>query len=57
MSNIDGNQLELSPIQREELLSTLQARFEKHMNRHSGLAWAAVQAKLEANPDKLWSLH
>ena len=57
MSSIDGNQLELSPAQREELFSTLKARFEKHMNRHKGLAWAAVQAKLEANPDKLWSLH
>ena len=38
---------ELSPKQREELLKTLQARFEKNMNRHEGLAWAAVQARLE----------
>lgn len=42
--------------QREELLSALKARFEKNMNRHKGLEWAKVQAKLEANPEKLWSL-
>lgn len=47
---------ELSPEQREELLSALKARFEKNMNRHQGLEWATVQAKLEANPEKLWSL-
>ena len=47
----------LSPEQREELLGTLQARFEQNMARHPGLEWAAVQAKLEANPEKLWSLH
>jgi hypothetical protein len=35
----------------------LKARFEKNMNRHKGLEWAQVQARLEANPDKLWSLH
>jgi Protein of unknown function (DUF4256) len=43
--------------QREELLRALQARFEKNMNRHKGLEWAKVQAKLEANPEKLWSLY
>jgi hypothetical protein len=48
---------ELSPEQREELLSALKARFAKNMNRHKGLEWAQVQAKLEANPEKLWSLH
>lgn len=42
--------------QREELLRTLTTRFEKNMNRHQGLEWARVQAKLEANADKLWSL-
>lgn len=47
---------QLSPAQREELLKTLKARFEKNMNRHKGLDWAKVQAKLEANPEKLWSL-
>ncbi|EHB63123.1 MULTISPECIES: DUF4256 domain-containing protein [Paenibacillus] len=49
--------MELSPEQREELLQTLKARFEKNMNRHPGLEWADVQAKLEENPEKLWSLH
>lgn len=47
---------QLSAQQREELLKTLKARFEKNMNRHKGLEWAKVQAKLEANPEKLWSL-
>lgn len=46
----------LSAKQREELLTALKARFENNMNRHKGLAWAAVKARLEANPDKLWSL-
>ncbi|HKX30584.1 MAG TPA: DUF4256 domain-containing protein [Blastocatellia bacterium] len=48
---------ELSPAQGEELLSTLRARFEKNMNRHRGLEWAKVQARLEAHPEKLRSLH
>jgi hypothetical protein len=48
---------ELSPKQREELLTTLKARFEKNMNRHKGLEWAKVQTKLEANTEKLWSLN
>ena len=47
----------LSAEQREELLSVLTARFEKNMNRHKGLEWAKVRAKLEANVEKLWSLH
>ena len=47
---------ELSPKQLEELLNTLKARFEKSLNRHKGLEWAKVQAKLEANTKKLWSL-
>jgi hypothetical protein len=42
--------------QREELLGTLKARFEKNMNRHQGLEWAKVQARLEADTEKLWSL-
>ena len=46
----------LSSQQREELLTTLKARFEKNMNRHKGLEWTRVQAKLEANAEKLWSL-
>ncbi len=48
---------ELSPKQREELLTALKARFEKNMNRHKDLEWAQVQAKLEANAEKLWSLN
>ncbi|MEI7585343.1 DUF4256 domain-containing protein [Runella sp.] len=47
---------DLLPQQREELLSVLKARFEKNKNRHQGLEWATVLAKLEANPEKLWSL-
>lgn len=47
----------LSAKEREELLETLKARFEKHMSRHKGLEWAKAQVKLEANPDKLRSLH
>lgn len=43
--------------QREELLSVLKNRFEKNLNRHKGLEWAKVQAKLEANSEKLWSLN
>jgi hypothetical protein len=56
-SNKIGNRRELSPEQREELLRALKARFEKHMNRHEGLAWAKVQAKLETHTEKLWSLN
>ncbi len=47
----------LSPQQREELLRALKARFEKNMNRHKGLAWAKVEAKLEAKTEKLCSLN
>ena len=47
---------ELSQAQREQLLKVLKARFEKHANRHRGLQWDKVQAKLEANPKKLWSI-
>src|SRR5256886_6969659 len=55
--NINGNKKNLSPEQREELLRALKARFEKNMNRHKGLEWAKVQARLEANTEKLWSLN
>ena len=47
---------ELKAKQHEEVLSALKARFEKNMNRHKGLEWAKVKAKLEANTEKLWSL-
>ena len=48
---------ELSPKQSEELLTTLKARFEKNMNRHQGLEWTKVRARLEASAEKLWSLN
>src|ERR1041384_5797746 len=48
---------ELSPKQREELLRALKDRFEKNLDRHKGLEWAKVQAKLESNAEKLWSLN
>jgi Protein of unknown function (DUF4256) len=47
----------VSKKQHEELLRTLKARFDKNINRHKGLEWDKVQAKLEANPEKLWSLN
>ena len=50
------NVKQLSPAQHAELLTTLKARFDKNMRRHKGLEWARVQAKLEANPEQLWSL-
>jgi len=51
------NTKKLSPEQRNALYKALKARFEKNMNRHIGLEWAEVQAKLEANAEKLWSLN
>jgi uncharacterized protein DUF4256 len=54
--NINSNKKDLSSEQREELLSALKARFEKNMNRHKGLEWGKVHAKLEADAEKLWSL-
>lgn len=48
--------MKLLPEKHEELLSLLKARFEKNMNRHPGLTWSDIQAKLEAKPEKLWSL-
>jgi len=57
MNRMNGNKKELSPGQREELLRSLKARFEKNINRHKGLEWAEVQIKLEANAENLWSLH
>ena len=57
MKNNTSNKKPLSPKQREELLKALKARFEKHLNRHKGLEWTKVQSRLEANAEKLWSLH
>ncbi len=54
--NINSKKKELLPEEREELVGTLKARFEKNLDRHKGLEWDKVQAKLEADMDKLWSL-
>jgi len=51
------NNKKLTSEEREDLLKTLKARFEKNMNRHKDLSWDKVQAKLEDNPEKLWSLN
>ena len=55
--NMNSNKKDLSPEQRKELLGALKARFEKNMNRNKGLGWDKVQAKLEANAEKVWSLN
>lgn len=55
--NMKSDTKNLSPTQREELLSVLKNRFEKNPHRHPGLDWQEVRAKLEAHPEKLWSLH
>lgn len=52
-----SDQMELSLEERGELLEILKVRFEKNMDRHQGLEWAKVQAKLDTNPKKLWSLN
>ncbi|WP_103107983.1 DUF4256 domain-containing protein [Brevibacillus reuszeri] len=58
MTHSDSNHVkELLPEQREALLQTLKARFEKNMNRHQGLEWASIQERLEAHTENLWSLH
>jgi hypothetical protein len=57
MNNMKSNKKQLSPKQREELFGALKNRFEKNLSRHKGLDWAKVQAKLEANAEKLWSLN
>src|SRR5215212_2801461 len=54
---IKRNKNELSAEERAELLKVLKARFEKNMNRHKGLEWAKLQAKLQGNSEKLWSLN
>jgi len=56
MKNVERTKKEFSPKQLQELLGLLKARFEKNMNRHKALAWAELQAKLEANSEKLLSL-
>lgn len=54
---MNSNLKVLPPEQREELIKTLKIRFEQHRNRHRDLQWTEVQARLEARPDKLWSLY
>jgi hypothetical protein len=56
MSSMKNDKKNLPAERAEELLALLKARFEKNMNRHTGLEWANVQAKLETQPEKLWSL-
>ena len=53
---VSSSKRKLSAAQRKALLETLEARFEKNMARHKGLVWSKVLARLEANPDKMWSL-
>ena len=57
MNKVTSHKKQLSPKQREELLKVLKSRFEKNLSRHKDLEWAKVQAKLEANPEKLRSLN
>lgn len=57
MNSINDNKKDFSPEERSELLGALKERFEKNMSRHKNLAWAEIQTKLEANPEKLWSLN
>jgi hypothetical protein len=57
MDNMNSDKKKLSPKQREELLRALKTRFERNMNRHKGLEWAKIRAKLEAHSEKLWSLN
>jgi hypothetical protein len=56
-SEVSNNKKKLATEQREVLLRTLKTRFEKNMNRHKGLEWTKVQARLEAKTEKLWSLN
>lgn len=57
MAKTNSTKKELSSKQREDLLGALKARFERNMHRHKGLDWSKVQSRLEANSEKLWSLH
>ncbi len=57
MSKINNSVKKLSSDERKGLLNELKSRFEKNMVRHKGIEWANVQAKLETNPEKLWSLN
>ena len=52
-----NNKQVLLPEQKEALLAVVKTRFEKNMGRHPGMDWKIIQARLEANPERLWSLH
>jgi len=54
---MNKNKIELSTSEKDELLKTLKMRFEKNANRHKGMEWTKVQAKIQANPEKIWSLN
>jgi len=56
MNNLYKNKKKLTPEEYQDLLRALKARFEKNMNLHKGLEWAKIQAKLEDNAGKVWSL-
>lgn len=56
MNDVKRTEKQLSPGRRQEMLAILKDRFEKNMHRHEGIQWSDVQARLEARPDKLWSL-
>ena len=57
MAKPTASKKKLSPEQQKEIIKILKTRFEKHANRHKGIEWNKVQAKLEAHTEKLWSLH
>lgn len=57
MDHIPNTTRALAPDQRDALLSVVHARFARNLHRHPGLEWITIQARLDANPDKLWSLH
>ena len=57
MSSVDDGKKALAPAERDDLLEVLRARFEHNIDRHQGLEWQEVRARLELNPEKLWSLN
>src|SRR3984885_6610333 len=57
MKNMKSNKKQLSSEQKKEILGVLKTRFEKNRKRHKDIDWVKVQAKLEVNPEKLWSLN
>ena len=57
MAKLSGNRNKLSAKESEQILEVLKTRFEKNMSRHKGIEWAKVRGRIDANPDKLWSLN